>query len=428
MPPPTDEYRWHVGIDWATDAHQVCVLDSAREIVEERKVDHTGPAMATFVDHMLRLCDGVPELVAIAIEIPRGAVVECLVERGFHVYAINPKQLDRFRDRHTVAGAKDDRRDAFVLADSLRTDRPCFRRVVLDNPVVIQLREITRIDDDLGEDLNRLANRLREQIHRFYPQLLSLSPSANEPWLWSLLELAPTPADGGRLKRTRVEKLLTEHRIRRLDADAVLAALAVAPLRVAPGATEAAVAHVKVLVPRLRLTLQQRNDCRREIDRLLEQLAGDTEPGQTHEHRDVHVLLSLSGVGKKVAATMLAEASQPLAERDYHALRAHAGVAPVTKQSGRRLVVVMRQACNTRLRNAVYHWARVAAVHDEHSRGVYSALRAKGHSHGRALRSVADRLLRVLVSMLKHHTLFDPARMRRLPAGATSVPALEAAT
>ena len=75
----------------------------------------------------------------VAIEIPRGALVEALAERGIHVYAINPKQLDRFRDRHTVAGAKDDRRDAFVLAASLRTDQPAFRRVRLEDPVIIEL-------------------------------------------------------------------------------------------------------------------------------------------------------------------------------------------------------------------------------------------------------------------------------------------------
>jgi hypothetical protein len=62
--------------------------------------------------------------------------VETLVERGFHVGGLNPKQLDRFRDRHTVAGAKDDRRDAFVLGVSLRTDRPAFRRVRLEGRVI----------------------------------------------------------------------------------------------------------------------------------------------------------------------------------------------------------------------------------------------------------------------------------------------------
>ena len=169
------------------------------------------------------------------------------------------------------------------------------------------------------------------------------------------------------------------------------------------------------------LVHEQRADCGRRIEALLEKLAppGDAE-GQTREHRDVQILRSLPGVGRVVAATMLAEASQPLAERNYHALRAHAGVAPVTKQSGKRAQVVMRRACDPRLRNAVYHWARVSTQVDAHSRAQYAALRERGHTHGRALRSVADRLLRVLVAMLKSATLYDPNRPRRVPTGAAS--------
>src|SRR5271157_3290501 len=82
-----------------------------------------------------------PPTVAVAIEAPHGPVVEILLERRFQVDAVNPKQLDRFRDRFTVAGAKDDRRDAYVLADALRTDRHCFRRLTVEDPVVIELRE-----------------------------------------------------------------------------------------------------------------------------------------------------------------------------------------------------------------------------------------------------------------------------------------------
>lgn len=405
-----ENYRWFVGIDWATDSHEVCVIAPSRELVTQRKVEHSGPAIASFIDQLSRLCDGKTEDVAIAIEIPRGAVVESLAERGFHVYAINPKQLDRFRDRHTVAGAKDDRRDALVLADSLRTDRPCFRKVRVDDPIVIQLREMSRVDDDLAEDMNRLTNRMREQLHRFFPSLLRVSPSADEPWLWALIELAPTPAAGAKLKPKQIAKLLAEHRIRRLDVEAVLGVLREAPLHVAPGAAEAAAAHIATLIPRLRVTLAQRSACQREISRLLDELAGDDAAGQKSEQRDVHILRSLVGVGKKVAATLLAEASQPLADRDYHALRANAGIAPVTKQSGRRSVVIMRHACNGRLRNAVYHWARVAATRDAHCTEVYAKLRARGHSHGRALRSIADRLLRVLIAMLTNRTLFDPNR------------------
>jgi transposase len=149
---------------------------------------------------------------------------------------------------------------------------------------------------------------------------------------------------------------------------------------------------------------------------LLEKLAAvEGDEGQQRERRDVEILRSLPGVGRVVAATVLAEASGPLAERDYHALRTHAGIAPVTKQSGKRRTVVMRHACNGRLRYALYHWARVAVTCDPASKTYYAALRQRGHSYARALRSVADRLLRILVAMLKSESLFDSTHPRRSP-------------
>lgn len=112
-----------VGIDWGSENHQVSVLGADRSVLLERSFAHTGQALHDMVDVLL---EGVePSQVAVAIETPRGPVVETLLERGVAVFAINPKQLDRFRDRHTTAGAKDDRRDAFVLADSLRITLAC---------------------------------------------------------------------------------------------------------------------------------------------------------------------------------------------------------------------------------------------------------------------------------------------------------------
>jgi transposase len=408
-----EEFSLFVGIDWATEAHQVFVVDAQRRTVGERKVEHSGPGIAAFVEWLGSLSDEGPGRTAVAIEIPRGAIVETLVERGFAVFAINPKQLDRFRDRYAVAGAKDDRRDAFVLADSLRTDQHCFHRVRIDDPVVIQLREVSRADDDLREEMNRLTNRLREQLHRFFPQVLRLSPSADEPWVWALLELVPTPDVAARTKARAVDKLLRQHRIRRVDAPEVLATLQTPALTVAPGVVQAATAHIALLLPRLRLVHEQRKRCAGELDALLDQLAAaPVEAGQS-EHRDVEILRSLPGVGRVVSATVLAEASWALAERDYHALRGHSGVAPVTRQSGKRRVVGMRNGCNARLRNALYHWARVASQHDDPSRRYYAGLRARGHTHGRALRSVADRLLRILVAMLRVGTLYDAQRAAR---------------
>jgi len=408
-----EEYRIYVGIDWASEAHQACVLDHTRRIVAERSFAHAGDAILAFAQWLGELAKDSPGQVAVAIEIPRGAVVETLVERGFHVYAINPKKLDRFRDRYTVAGAKDDRRDAFVLADSLHSDRHCFRRVRLDDPVVIQLRELSRVDEDLMRESNQLANRLREQLHRYYAQALKLCPSADEPWLWALLELAPSPDVAQRLRPQRVERLLRQHRIRRLRADEVVATLRMPALQVAPGVVAAATEHIALLLPRQRLVHSQRQRCGARIEALLDELQpADDDEDERQEHSDVEILRSLPGVGRLVAASLIAEASAALAERDYHSLRAHAGIAPITKQSGKHRTVLMRYACNGRLRHALYNWARVAMMHDAASKTYYTVLRRRGHTHGCALRAVADRLLRILIAMLKTGTLFDCSRAR----------------
>ena len=116
-----EQFQYLVGIDWATESHEVCVLDSERQILETKQIEHSGSGIAQLIELLLKQSGGRPELVAVAIETPRGAVVEALVERQFAVYSLNPKPMDRFRDRHTVPSAKDDSRDAFVMADSLRT-------------------------------------------------------------------------------------------------------------------------------------------------------------------------------------------------------------------------------------------------------------------------------------------------------------------
>lgn len=412
------EYDRYVGIDWATEEHQACVLDKRRKKLWERVVKHEGTAIAEFADALARM--GPPELTAIGIETPRGAIIETLLERGFHVYHLNPKQMDRFRDRHSVAGAKDDRRDAYVIGDALGTDLHLFRRVNVDDPKIIELRELVRADDDVANDFNRTANRCRELVHRYYPQFLELCPSMDEPWAWSIWKLAPTPTDARRLKLKSVAAVLSHHRIRRLDAAKVIQALQAPAVYVVPGTAAGCVAALRFVIPRLEVLAQQRKEIERAISVALDALPAPAPgEGQKSEHRDVDILLSLPGVGKKVAATVLVEAPQALAEADYHALRALSGVAPVTEASGKRknhrAKVRMRHAANNRLRNAAYHWARVSAQCDPAATAAYAALRARSHSHGRALRSVADRNLRILAAMLRTRTLYDATRFAKTP-------------
>lgn len=414
--------HWFVGIDWAADAHEVCTVDRTGSVCERREVLHTASALQAFVDALLERAQGEPSRVAIGIEVPRGALVELCVERGLAVYAINPKQVDRFRDRFTVAGAKDDPRDAHVIADALRTDPHAYRPVHLDHPLIIQLREWSRVDDNARDELMRLTNQLRDLVYRSTPGVLALCPAADEPWFWALLGEASTPATQRRLSERRLERLLRDHRIRRVSAAQLHQVLQQPTVYTAPGVVEAVAAHVQILLPRVTLIAGQRREAERQLARLLDAMDAEMPPaGNQREHSDVAIVRSMPGIGTRVAARMLAEASQPLADRAYHVLRTWMGVAPVTKRSGRRRrpTVVMRYACNRRLREAAYHWARTGAQKDLCSRAYYASLRARGHSHGRALRSVADRLLRILMTLLTRGQTFDPAHGNQ-PSGVVS--------
>lgn len=403
------DYQWFVGIDWGSETHQVCVLDPTRRCIGEREVKHDGVSLAQFATWLSDLSDGETSRVAVAIEMPRGAIVEILVERGFQVFAINPKQLARFRERHTVAGAKDDRRDARVLADSLRTDLPSFRPVRLRAPELIVLRELSRAEEVLLQEFRRTANRLREQLHRYFPQMLQLCPAADETWIWDLFELAPTPAHAKLLSEEQVRQVLKAHRIRRLKAHEILAILRAPALQVAPGTAEAAQAHCSLLLPCLRVLAEQLRSCAQQVNTLLNTLE---QPTSESGPSDVAIVQSLPGVGRKITTWLIAEGGVMLDERDYQTLRTQSGLAPVTRQSGKHRQVVMRRACNKRLRHAFYHMGRLAMQKDAEFASVYEALRAKGQRHGQALRNIADRILRILMAMLRDRTLYDPSQRR----------------
>lgn len=149
-------------------------------MIERYDAAHSGGGLAALVDRLRKTCRCLPEEVGIAIEVSWGAVVETLTEAGFSVFSINPKQADRFRDRYTVAGAKDDSRDALVLASALRTDRKSFKSVQADTSEIIRLRELSRLDEELKNELRRATNQLWEQLHRYFPQILKLSPGADD--------------------------------------------------------------------------------------------------------------------------------------------------------------------------------------------------------------------------------------------------------
>ena len=413
-----DQFDWFVGIDWATTAHQVCIIDAAANDHGQQSFAHSGQGLAEMAAWLLDRTAADSESIAVAIEVPHGAVVESLLLAGFAVFSINTRQSDRFRDRISPAGAKDDRRDARVLADALRTDQSSFRRLELPDPLVTELRDLTRIVEDLTRQQTRLKLRLRGQLNRYYPQFAQLSDNLTEHWLLELWRMAPSPAKAQTLSKARVARVLKRNRIRRIDAATVLTTLRQPKLHVAPGTTEGATRRISVMVEQILLAKHQLSDANSQLDETIEALAA-SESETSGGRRDVAILQSLPGVGRMVLATLLAEAHELLHRRDYRALRCFSGNAPVTKRSGKAMMVVRRRAYHHRLSQAVWHWSRIAIQHDPVSRRKYDALRERGHSHARSLRTVGDRLLAVACAMLESQTFYDADHRQKGSANAT---------
>lgn len=406
-----DDRRWFLGIDWGSQTHVARLADHRGHQLGARGFAHSGEGLAQMADWALALSKAPePRMIHVAIEVPHGPVVEALMERGFSLYAINPKQSDRFRDRFSPAGSKDDSRDAEVLSDAIRTDPQAFRTLTPDLPQVVELREWTRMHDELGQERIRLVNQLRDQLWRYYPQALQVAGGGlGDDWVLDLWALAPTPQAARRVRKDTVGRLLKRHRIRRITADQVIDTLRARPLQVPDATAKAASAHIGLLAKRLTLVNRQIREIDGRIDRLLATFDEDVQaPGQPQGQRDATIMRTLPGIGRMVAATLLAEAWEPLQRRDYHAIRCLCGTAPVTRQSGKTVIVQRRRAANPRLAGALYHWARVAVQHDPVCRAKYSALRARGKGHARALRAIGDRNLAVLCAMLQQQTAFDP--------------------
>ena len=261
-------FAWFAGVDWGSEGHQACLVDAQGRIVGERRFLHGGTGLADLCDWLLSI-GGAADTVAVGIEVPHGPVVDTLIDRGFVLHAINPKQLDRLRDRISVAGAKDDRRDAYVLGDGVRTDRRLFRRLHVTDPRLVELRAWSRLAEELTEERVRLGNRVHHELWRYYPQMLKISTEdVAAPWVLDLWNLAPTPAKARRLRAAPVEKLLKQHRIRRIDADTVLRILQEPAIKVADGVAAAASVHLRSLFTRLRVVNRELRQAEAKLDAL----------------------------------------------------------------------------------------------------------------------------------------------------------------
>lgn len=308
-------FTWFAAVDWGSEKHQGCVLDARGGIAGEREFPHSGAGLAELCDWILSIA-GDANVVAVAVEVPHGPVVDALLDRGFATHAINPKQLDRLRDRFSVAGAKDDRRDAYASADGLRTDRHLFRRLQVADPRLVELRAWSRLAEELQKERVRLSNRLHHQLWRYYPQMLELTGYTAANWFLDLWTLAPVPAKAKHLRRATIERRLKGYRIRRIDAETVLRTLRQPAIKVADGVAEAASVHIRSLIARLRAVNRELRDAARKLDELCAALSERSATAeQCGERRDVEILESMPGTRLPGAQDVVGRRTGHQAER-----------------------------------------------------------------------------------------------------------------
>jgi transposase len=391
-----------VGLDWGEEHHDVAVMAEDGRVVAARRVPE-GLGGLTVLHGLLAGLVADPAEVVVGTETDRGLFVGALVVAGYQVYAVNPLQVSRYRDRHGVSGAKSDAGDAKVLADLVRTDRHNHRPVAGDSELAEAVKVLARTHQSLVWTRQRQLNQLRSLLREFYPgALAAFGGDLGGRDALAVLQVAPTPTLGRRLSRARLAATLRRAgRQRGVEARAAeLQAVLRAPQLQAPGVVaEAYGAGVRALVEVI-------GTLNRQLEQLSEQLQRHFEL-----HPDAEIVRSLPGLGVVLGARVVAEfGDDPTRYVHPKARKNYAGTAPITRASGKRQVVVARLARNRRLADACYQWAFSALTASPGARAHYDRCRAAGKTHPQALRALANRLVGILHGCLRHRTRYNEAQ------------------
>jgi len=391
-----------VGIDWAEAEHAACLLDGGGRVVRRLRVAHTRAGLGT-LHAAIAAAEPDAGAVLVALERAHGLLVGSLLEAGYAVYALNPKSVERYRDRGRTSGAKSDPADAELLARVLLTDRERHRPLLADSAAAQEVRSLARDDERAARDQRRLLNRLRQDLLEVFPQALDALPELDAPTTLAFLARWPSVADARRASAQEVGAFFRaqHHGWPDRAAGRVRAALDALALAAPAHLARAKAGTVRLLAEQLLLLHRQRAAWEK---RLRELLAGP------EAHPDGEVLLSLPGLDARLAARVLGEVGDRR-ERfpTPSALQCYAGTAPVTRASGKARVVSSRLACNRALRQACLQWAFCSLGRSAWARAFYDAQRRAGKRHDAALRALANRWLEVLHALLRTGRRYDEA-------------------
>jgi transposase len=391
-----------VGDDWAEDHHDVELMDEAGRVLVKARLPE-GVAGLAQLHAMIgtQLGEDADEAeVLVGIETDRGPWVAALVAAGYAVYAVNPLQAARYRERHAVSGAKSDPADAHTLADMVRTDAHQLRSVAADSPRAEAVKVIARAHKTLIWERTRHTQRLRHGLREYFPAALEAFEDLDAADTLELLSKAPDPASAAKLNRSQIRAALKHARRRDIDTKAtrIQSALRSEQLGRDTTITGAYAATTRSIVAVLGVLNEQ-----------VKILQGQVEE-HFGRHPDAEIILSQPGMGPLLGARVLAEfGDAPGRYADAKARKNYAATSPITRASGKKEVVTARFVHNDRLIDALMSQAQSALQASPGARAYYDKQKDRGLDHRPALRQLANRLVGILHGCLKTRTLYNEA-------------------
>jgi transposase len=391
-----------VGNDWADDHHDVEVMDETGRRLSAARLPEGIAGMARLhamvAEHLGP--DDQAGQVLIGIETDRGSWVQALIAAGYQVYAVNPLQAARYRERLSVSGAKSDPADAHLLADMVRTGHHQLRAVAGDSDLAEAVKVLARAHKTVIWEQTRHMLRMRSLLREYFPAALVAFEDLTAPDTLELLGKAPDPASAARLTTTQITGALKRarrhHRDRRTSE--IQAALRTPHLGQPPVVAQAYGIAVASQVAILCVLNEQ-----------IKLLQGQVE-AHFGQHPDAEVYTSQPGIGPVLGARVLAEFGDDATRySDAKARKNYAGTSPITRQSGKKKIVMARYVHNDRLLDALGQQAFSAISRSPGARAYYDRQRARGLGHRAALRQLANRLVGILHGCLKTGTSYDEA-------------------
>ena len=387
-----------VGDDWAEAHHDVYICDDTGARLAARRFPE-GVEGISGLHGLIATHAETPAEVHVGIETDRGLWVQSLIEAGYQVYAINPRAASRYRDRHSLSGAKSDPGDAKMLAELVRTDRHNHRLVAGDSDVAEGLKVLARAHQNLIWERTRHTNRLRCALREYFPVALAIFESLADRDALAVLAKAPTPAEAARLTPGQVRSALKAGgRTRNIEvrAQAIVTGLRAEALTAPEPVVTAFAAATRAQVA--------------IITALNTQIAAlDTElAAHFEQHPDADIYLSLPGIGVILGARVLAEfGDDPNRYDSGKSRKNYAGTSPITRASGTRSVALARFVRPARLADAIDQWAFCALTNSPGARAYYDHRRTQGDSHHKALRALGNRLVGILHGCLAHRSTYN---------------------